>query len=264
MKNITLKRPEEVEEALRLLADRQSGRSSGAAVVATAKGVRLANGHTVTFERLAEHLRRKGVFMPREQGGSTTFSQPSPWTSHLDSPGRLLTIEQIFNKTWEYKSRRLGIDTQEPGRSGTLDYKSPFDTIMYSRDLLRQGNFQAAATLLRLAPRQLRGLLQVEPPRTLDFIYSLIVTVISAPESATVQVRRIVNSLIRYLAHICVEIDGLSPDLRVIFGLLSQVSLEEGSQLYDTAVKARVCMLELEEVNCESPRSPPQAIAKFQ
>lgn len=251
MKNITLKKPEEVQEALRLLADRQTGRSSRASVVTTAEGVKLANGRTVTFEKLAEHLRRKGVFLPTVQGGCTTSSRPSPWTSHLDAPQSLHIVEQIFIKTWEYKSRRLDIDTQEPGRRGTLDYKSPFDTVMYSRDLLRQGNFQAAVALLRLAPGQLRQLLQAHPPRTLDFIYNLIVTIVSAPESAKVQIQMIVSSLIRYLAEICTEIVGLSPDLCVIFRLLSQVGLEEGSQLYDTAVRARKCMLDLEEASCK-------------
>lgn len=251
MKNITLKSPEDVEAALQLLTYGQTGQPSRLGV-ATGTGVRLANGHMVSFERLAVHLRRKRVFARTAQPGGCMSCAPSPWTSHLDAPESWRITEQIFVKAWEYKSRRLSLDQIQELRCEAIEHTASFDTIMNSRDLLRQGDVKNAVALLRLAPMQLREMLQVEPPGTLDLILGPIFTVIAAPQSADVQTQMVVKSLVRYLAEVSAEIDGLSLDLRAIFTLLSQVSAEDGSALYETALGARKCILDLESVTCKS------------
>lgn len=251
LKNITLKNPQDVEAALHLLTYGQTGQHSRLSI-ATGTAVRLANGHVVSLDRLAEHLRRKHVLARTAQPGECTSCAPSPWTSHLDAPGNWRIAEQIFAKSWEYKSRRLSFDHLQELRCETVTYATWFDTVMNSRDLLQQGDFKNAVALLRLAPMQLRDMLQVEPPGTLDLILGPIFTVMAAPQSADVQTQMVVKSLVRYLAQVSTEIDGLSLELRAIFTLLSQVSTEDGSALYETALGARKCILDLESVTCKS------------
>lgn len=217
LKNITLKSPEDIEAALQVLAHaqaapRQAGstaRPDAAAATTTTTtttttiittsgaktaGVRLANGHVVSFKRLAVHLRRKRMLVDHHAGH---YGASSPWaSSHLGAPGPWRTVEQIFAKSWEYKSRRLKDDPHGGGGGGGRTQDPPvvaaaareaightpwFETIMYARDLLRQGRFADAVALLRLAPAQLTQMLRAEPPATLDLLLGVIVTLISAP-----------------------------------------------------------------------------------
>lgn len=292
LKNITLKSPEDIEATLQVLAHaqeaatRQAGSPSrsGAAAATTittitttsggrAAGVQLANGHVVTFERLAVHLRRKRMLVDHHAGHYGAGS--SPWApSHLGAPGPWRTAQQIFAKSWEYKARRLKDDPHGGGggrtsqgppvvaaaaaaaagrREEAIDYTPWYDTVMYARDLLRQGHFADAVALLRLAPAQLTQMLRAEPPAALDLILGPIFSLISAaPQGADLRIQMVVKSLVRYLAAASAEMDGLSPDLRAVVGLLSRLSTEDGSSLYETAIRARKCMLDLEGVTCKS------------
>lgn len=329
MKNVTLKDPEAVQAALRLLQPETEGGPgagppapgpyvSASAVAVAGRDVKLANGQTVSVERLAEHLRRKRLLVhmaerERQRGKGkrkTNFDindgtcgggggvaaplaapvpVPSPGTSHLDAPRSFRLVEQILAKSWAYRSRRTIHDTRSttstqhmPSSSSSSSnphdvpastsasmsesdfstYQATFHTVMNTRDLLQGGNLRDAVQLLKMAPGHLRDALRVEPPRTLDMIFNFIVVLADAPgpgpgsgAATGWQTRAIVRSLVRYLAELSAEMRGLYPDLRDLFRLLYQVSLDDdddGGGLAETTARAWKCVLTYESSICKS------------
>lgn len=238
----------------------------------------LSTGKVISYDRLVTHLRRKGLghyVAPQDLRRSLALvSSPnqkaSPLPMSIAPPEIILTSEAVLHGTYGYMTTTFlpppvvpdlttaPTDTanKNPDLIGPVDpiWRDLSHTISNARRSLEANRLGDAISHLKAAPEQLRIVMTTHPRRTLSLFYLLILSLMGKGVSATVsqQVANAVKALVRYTDAVCSETApaadsfGLDPEQRdlrrVIRGLAQLSQAEDGDILYETVLRAWVCM----------------------